>query len=109
MRLRTPAAVGVTMLAALCCATGAPAKAGPHSCAATRTAGLQVSRIRTSLRCAQAHKVLKALLRAGADKLPPKRRRSRRWGCAGKGGERWTCTRQTRAGKLRISFVVRAV
>jgi hypothetical protein len=68
-----------------------------------------VSRIRTSLRCAQAHKVLKTLLRHGTDDLPHRRARSRRWGCSAQGTDRWSCTRRTRAGRLRLSFRVAAV
>jgi hypothetical protein len=109
MRSRTGAAAGATLFVLLACASGAAAKAGPHACAGTRTSGLQVSRVRTSLRCAQAHKILKTLLRHGTAGLPHRRARSRRWGCVAAGAAAWTCTRRTRAGRLRLSFHVAAV
>ena len=104
MRSWTGAAAGVTLCVLLVCASGAAAKAGPHACAATRTSGLQVSRIRTNLRCAQGHKVLKTLLRHGTGGLPHKRARSPRWGCSAAGANAWSCRRRTRAGTLRLSF-----
>jgi hypothetical protein len=109
MRSRTPAAAGITLFVLLICASGATAKAGPHACAATRTSGLQVSRIRTNLRCAQGHKVLKSLLRHGTGRLPAKRPRSRRWGCSTAGANSWSCRRRTRAGTLRLSFRVSTI